>query len=229
MRPFVQLLAAWIKRSQGGEVSALLDQALADEIEAARGKPDLGKLAKKAAVAVTERLLHRSTSGAEFLAWLDDVMERVGEQASRAALETLAPDRVYLESEDPLVVSARYVGDTQDPDTEVPAHLSHRDLVRVLTEMGGKASCDWLIREVDAGFGRELRTVYSCRSVFPVAKLASALFGQAVVESAAARALSARSARSGARKKTPMELDREIASVLAARRGDRAQRGPRSR
>lgn len=219
MRSFVQLLALWITKIRRDEILPVFDFVVENAIESAPSKPARDKLIKKVTVTFNEQMIHRSTKGAEFAAWLDGVMEQVAKEAGGAALETLAVDRVYLEAEDPLVMSVRYVGDTQDPDTEVPAYLSHRDLDRVLTKMGGKASCDWLIREVDAGFGRELRTVYACRVTFPVKELAAELIGASAIGTAVDRALAA---RSDARKKTPAELDREIAATLAARRGSRS-------
>lgn len=219
MRPFIQLLAAWIKKTRRDEIIPLFSLVVDDAIESAPSKPARDKLAKKVTTAFGERMIQRSTKGAEFTAWLDGVMGQVGQEAGLSGLETLAADRVYLEGEDPLVVSVRYVGDSQDSDTEVPAYLSHRDLDRVLMKMGGKASCDWLIREVDAGFGRELRTVYSCRVTFPMKELAAELIGASAIGAAVDRALGA---RSGARKKTPSELDREIAAALAVRRGSRS-------
>ncbi len=216
MCAFGELLAAWIKKTQGAEISTRLDAAMNDAVESALAKPARDKLAKKVTAAVAEHLIHRSTTGSEFVSWLDGVMEKIGKEAGRGAWETIVLDGAWLESDDPFVVSARYVGDKQDPDTEVPRYLTHRDLTRVLKEMGGRASCDWQIREVDAGFGRELRTVYSCRATFPMKTLAIALFGQPAIEAAVDRAIAA---HSGAVKKTPAQLDREIAKVLAARRG----------
>jgi hypothetical protein len=215
MRAFSELLASWIRKTQGAEVRVRLDDAMDEAVESAVVKPTRDKLAKKASAAVAEDLIHRSTQGSGFVSWLDGVMEKVGEEAGRG-WETIVLDGAWLESEDPFVVSARYVGDSQDPDTEVPRYLIHRDLARVLKQLGGKASCDWQIREIDTGFGRELRTVYSCRVTFPLKTLAVVLFGQPAIDTAADRAIRL---HSGAVKKTGAQLDREIASVLAARRG----------
>jgi hypothetical protein len=215
MRAFGELLASWIRKTQGAEIQVRLDDAMDEAVESAVVKSTRDKLAKRASAAIAEDLIHRSTKGSEFVSWLDGVMEKVGEEAG-GGWETIVLDGAWLESEDPFVVSARYIGDSQDPDTEVPRYLTHRDLVRMLKQLGGKASCDWQIREIDAGFGRELRTVYSCRVTFPLKTLAVDLFGRPAIEAAADRAVSA---HSGAVKKTRAQLDREIASALAARRG----------
>jgi len=215
MRPFVKLLAARIKERHGNELSALVDETVDDAIESA-AKASRDRLSKKTLSALGDRAIYRAVGGADFVPWLEDVMDKAGQEAGRGAFETIVLDSVYLEGEDPFVVSTRYIGDSQDPDTEVPTYLSHADLIRVLSTMGGKASCDWHIREVDAGWGRELRTIYSCRVTFPMKTLAIELFGQPTIEAAVDRAIAA---RSGAVKKTPAQFDREIAEALAARRG----------
>ena len=217
MQTFGKLLASWIKKTRGPEIRARLDEAMSDAVEGAEVAPTRDKLAKKVAASVAANLIHRSARGPEFEAWFDGVMEKVGEVAGRG-WETVVLDGAWLEGEDPFVVSARYVGDSQDPDTEVPRYLIHPDIARVFRQMGGKASCDWQIREVDAGFGRELRTVYSCRVTFPLKTLAVDLFGQATIEASTDRAIGS---HSGAVKKTHAQLDREIASALARHGGVR--------
>ena len=190
---FASLFAGWIKKRHGADLpqlSALLQELMTDAVEHANGKTTRDKLIKKVTQLLTENLVHRYTNGPEFITWLDDVMERVGNDV--AYRETLGVHRAYLDSEDPFVVSVRYVGDSQDDDTEVPRHLSYNDLARALEKLGGKASCDWSLREIEGiGLGRELHTVYECRATFPMKELPAKLFGQQAIEAAAERALAA--------------------------------------
>ena len=188
---FASLFAGWIKKHHGTDLPKLLDllqELMTDTVERAKGKTTRDKLIKKVAPLLAENLVHRYTNGREFSTWLDDVMERVGNDV--ASRETLGVHRAYLDSEDPFEVSVRYVGDSQDDDTEVPSHLSYNDLVRGLEKLGGKASCDWSLREIEGvGFPRELHTVYDCRVTFPMKELPAKLFGQQAIEAAADRAL----------------------------------------
>lgn len=168
-RSFLQLFATWLKDLHGDELRLLLQELMTDAVENSTRKPARDKLIKKVSALITERAVNRFTRSPEFVRWLDGVMERVGNETN-IGYESLGFNRADLDSEEPFTVSARYVGDPQDADTEVPAHLSHTGvygLIHVLERMGAKASCGWNIREIDAGYGgygsRELRTVYDCR------------------------------------------------------------------
>ncbi|HSX23308.1 MAG TPA: hypothetical protein VLE97_11095 [Gaiellaceae bacterium] len=77
-------------------------------------------------------------------------------------------------SDEVLTIRARFFGEEQEPDTEVPAQLIHRELRDKLMELGAATkrkpelplSVNWDIREVDLGYGRELHTVYEIHATF---------------------------------------------------------------
>ena len=190
-RTFVEQLATWIAKTRESETGQILRDTANDVAQSYSTKPTREKLLKKTTTALGDWLIQRYTKGPEFFDWLDDVLERVGNKAGQAGLEQIAVNRTYLESEDPFKVSARYVGGSQDPDTEVPRHLSHNELTRALTEMGGKASCDWTIREFDAGWGRQPHTIYECRATFSMKELPARVFGNPALEAAVDEAIAA--------------------------------------
>lgn len=190
-RTLVEQIAAWITKTRGTETGPLLRDVVTDAAQSYSTRPTRDKLLNKASAILVDVLLHRYAKGPEFFTWLEDVMERVGSKAARSGLEQLGLNATYLDSEDPFTVSARYVGGSQDPDTEVPSHLSHNDIVRALAELGGKASCDWQIREFDAGWGRTLHTVYECRATFSMKELPARVFGNPALEAAVDHAIAA--------------------------------------
>ena len=222
MQTFTRLLASFVapRLDVPGELSA----AMEDVIESStRGVPARDKLVRRALEIVTPKIVSRAAKGPEFLAWLDEVFEQVARKARRRSLEQwLDVDRVYLDDEEPFVVSGRFLGDSQEPDTEVPARLSHGDLAKVLTQMGGKPSVHWEIREVPTALGRELHVVYSFRVTFPMKELVPELLGRPAINAAADAALTKAVAgnlepvvsRTSA-KRTARQLDAEIAAILS--------------
>jgi hypothetical protein len=190
MATFVQLFATWLEQRHAAELSDMLKGAFENEVEGATRQPSRDKLLKRVTGTLGETIVNRFTKGPEFLTWFDKVFEDVTLVVRRASYETIGFDRVYLETEDPFVVSGKYLGDQQDPDTEVPAYLSHNEITRVFTKMGGKARTDWSIHEVETNWGRDLRTVYSFRVTFPMgAALVSELFKPEIIGAAADAAL----------------------------------------
>ena len=212
MQTFTSRLAAFLKKRVAA--GTWLKEAMDDGVESSRTKPTRDKLIKRALENVTWKIISQGTKGPEFLDWLDKVFEQVADETARQpfAEHALMVDRIDLD-EEPFVVSGRFLGDTQDPDMEVPARLSNNAIATVLNQMGGKpVTVNWNIREADDGVRRDLHTVYTFRATFPMKTLAVEMLGRPAVEAAADAALGA---AHSTKLKTPRQLDAEIAAALA--------------
>lgn len=231
VKTFVQELAGWMKKHHLGAATEFLESALESEVEGSRKLPTRDKIIKEAALNVADSIAFKLFQGPEFENWAGTLFEKIGQQASSAAREgVLELHRFRIEASDGLEVVGRYVGDQQDPDTEVPRHLSDDQLRRRFQALGAKPNwVEWSIRMVDTSTGRDLFSVYDFRVGIPLKTLVFEIFGKAALEAAADKALSkssvqgaaeskrpAHSTRTGtaAKKKSAAQLDREIAEVV---------------
>lgn len=145
-----------------------------------------GHAAKLKSRCTFQRAFRRRFGGASF--W--EALHRDGKPGDWAWLESFFVDQIVAvalpyvafgldyfraePSDEALTIRARFFGEEQDPDTEVPALLIHRELRDKLVELGAATkrkpelplSVNWDIREVDLGYGRELHTVYEIQATF---------------------------------------------------------------
>ena len=224
MTTFIKEIAGWVRRHHRVEASHILEDALAHEVERAR-KPTRDAVAKRAVLNAAETIAIRFLRGPQFRDWLGDWFQRIGNHASREGVLPL--DRFDVEAEEKIEVTGRYLGDPQDPDTEVPARLSDRELSQEFKMLGAAPNrVDWNIREVETSTGSDLLTVYDFAVGIPLKTLVPEIFGAVSLGEASDRALArsprsvptSHSARIAGREKTKAQLDREIAVALRSRR-----------
>ena len=117
--------------------------------------------------------LHKNGKPVDW-AWLENFFVNHLAAVSLYAAFGLDYFHADIDDADTLTIRARFLGEEQDPETEVPARLIHRELHNKLIELGAATTrkpalplrVEWDMREVDLGYGRELHTVYEVRATF---------------------------------------------------------------
>lgn len=216
MTTFAQSLARWIKQTRLDLVRTNALAAMQNEIEdrpfkkgKAKNKPVTVEDLLKAARAAGSDLLDRLASDIDLRTWaskfFDDQFKTVN------PYESLELDRLNISfTDEGLRFDGRLVGNEQEPDVEVPEHVSTSDVQRALKQLGqvaGSGAVSWDMRSVPGyGHSSSLFSTYTFWGVFKAPTLVDDVVGTEVLKQMAEKLLS--------RQESALDEQRRLAGIF---------------
>lgn len=192
-----QALTSWVKKTRMDLVRTHAQGAMQNEVDDRpfkRGKAKLEPVTEadllRAARSAGDDIVERLVSDIDLRTWASTFLDQQFKTIN--PYESLELDRLNVSFEKGLLFEGRFVGNEQEPDVEVPEHVSTTDVRRALKQLGASGiRVEWVMREVAGyGYSSSIFSIYTFQGTFQVSTLMDDVVGVDALKQMAVKILS---------------------------------------